>query len=152
MSLSLVDNAIYLIAYVAYLIALVICGVAIWKGDRPLRLAAAVLIVGWALSALTGHRDKFGMNYPMSIIDTNVALILVWISMRWRRIWCAVLAALTIVVVIIPFVALVDRDIHYYNRAASNNVVAILQLMVLAVATWLTVRARRRADEDTLKA
>jgi len=150
--LSLVDNAITLIAYAAYLIAMVICGVAFWKGDWPLRLAAAVIVVGWTLSALTGHRDKFGMNYPMSIIDTTVALILVWISMRWRRIWCAVLAALTIVSILIPFVAWADRDIHRYNRTASTNVVATLQLIALIVAIWLTVRARRRADEDAIRA
>jgi hypothetical protein len=149
--LSLIDNAITLIAYVAYLIAMVICGVAIRKGDRPLRLAAAVIVVGWALSALVGRRDNLGMNYPMSIIDTSVALILIWISMRWRRIWCAVLAALTIVAVTIPFVGLVDRDIHFYNRAASNNIVAILQLIVLIVAIWLTVRGRRRADEGAVR-
>ena len=151
MFLSLFDHAIYLIAYVAYLIAMAICGVAFWKGDQPLRLAAGVIVVGWALSALTGQRDKFGMNYPLSIIDTNTALILVWISMRWRRVWCAVLAALTIVTVLIPFVAMVDRDIHFYNRAASNNVVAILQLIVLLVAIWLTVRARRRANEGAVR-
>ncbi len=139
------------VAYLVYLLALGICGLAFWKGDRPLKLAASVLVISWALSALTGFRDRFGMNYPVTIIDTNVALIFIWISTRWRLIWCAVLAALTIISLAIPFVALVDPDIHRYNRAASNNVVAVLQLVVMAVAIWLTLRARRRADEGALR-
>jgi len=140
-----------MIAYVAYLAALAICGVAFWKGDRPLKLAASVLVISWALSALTGYRDRYGMNYPVTIIDTNVALIFVWISTRWRLIWCAVLAALTFITLAIPFVAMIDPDIHRYNRAAANNVVAVLQLVVMIVAIVLTVRARRRADEGTVR-
>lgn len=139
--------SIQLIAYAVYLIAFAISGVAIWRGDRPLRLAAGALILAWTLSALTGHRDKYGMNYPVTIIDTNCALAFVWISVRWRQIWCAVLAALTIVEIVIPLAAFFDRDIHRYNQMASNNIVAVLQLVVLIVAIWLTVRARRRADE-----
>jgi hypothetical protein len=139
------------VAYAVYLIALTICGVAFWRGDRPLKLAAAALVIGWTLSALAGHRDRFGMNYPMTVIDTNVALVFVWISTRWRLIWCAVLAGLTIITTAIPFVALVDPDIHFYNRAAANNVVAALQLAVLLVATVLTLRERGWADEGALR-
>jgi len=140
-----------LIPYIAYLAALVICGVAYWQGDRPLRLAALVLVVGWALSPLVSNGSKTSLDYPVTIIDTNVALAFVWISTRWRRLWCAVLAALTIIIIIIPIVSLVDRGIHRYNNLAANNIVAVFQLIVVLVATWLTVRARRRGDEDAAR-
>ncbi|MET3664120.1 hypothetical protein [Caulobacter sp. 1776] len=133
--------------YVVYLLALATCGAAVWKGDRPLRLAAAVLIAAWVLSQLVSQRHQYRLDYPVIIIDTNTALIFVWISMQWRRLWCAVLAALTIVVVVIPFVALADPGIHKYNQYGANNVVSWLQLLVINLATWLTVRARRRGDE-----
>lgn len=142
--------AIDVIAYTAYLAALVICGLAFWKGDRPLKLAAAAMIISWALSTQTGVRGG-GINYPLTIIDTNLTLIFIWISTRWRVIWCAVLAALMLITVAIPFVAMIDPRIHLYNRAAANNVVAILQLIVMAVAIVLTVRARRRADEGAVR-
>jgi hypothetical protein len=141
---------IMMVAYGVYLIALTISGVAFWRGDPPLRLAAATLVVAWTLSALAGHRDRYGMNYPITIIDTNAALLFAWISTRWRLIWSAVLAALTIISIAIPFVALVDPAIHWYNRAAANNVVASVQLMVLLAATVLTLR-RGRADEGAAR-
>jgi len=62
-----------------------------------------------------------------------------------------VLSALTIIPIAIRFVAAVDPDVHNYSRAASNNIVIILQLVVLITATWLTVRARRRADEGAVR-
>jgi hypothetical protein len=141
----------WLIAYAVYLIAFAICGLAVWKGDRPLQLAAAVLLVGWTLSVLAGERNTYGMNYPVAVIDTNCALVFVWISMRWRRVWCAVLAALTIVDVAIPLVAFFDSDIHRYNRTVAYNVVTILLLVVMAVAIWQTLSARRRAEEAALR-
>jgi hypothetical protein len=141
-----------LIPFVAYLFALVICGVALRMGDPPLRLAALFLIIGWTLTPLVSLGSKVRLDYPVTIIDTNAALIFVWISMRWRRLWCAVLAALTIISVIMPIVCVVDRSIHKYNYYAANNVVAHLQLVVLYVAIWLTARARRRADEDAIRA
>jgi len=139
------------VPYVSYLFALVICGAALWKGDRPLRLAALVMIVSWGLSPLVSIGTLVPMDYPVTIIDTNVALLFVWISLRWRRLWCAVLAALTIIIVIIPLVSVADPRIHQYNHLAANNIAAWLQLVVFCVATWLAVRARRRADEGAVR-
>ncbi|WP_454758231.1 hypothetical protein [Caulobacter segnis] len=140
-------NTIDLIAYAAYLIAVTICGLAVWKGDRPLKLVAVVLLVAWVLSTLTGKRNVYGMNYPTTVIDTNCALIFVWISLRWRRLWCAVLAALMIIEVTIPLVVFFDRDIRRYNQTLSYNVVTVLLLAVMSVALWQTFRSRTRADE-----
>ncbi|MET3664121.1 hypothetical protein [Caulobacter sp. 1776] len=136
-----------LLPFTSYLCALATCCLAVLKGDRSLRLAAAALLVAWALSPLISKGHRNGLDYPVTILDTHLTLILIWISMRWRRIWCAVLAALTMIVVIIPIVATFDREIHIYNHAVSNNIVSDLQLVVVLVAVWLTVRARRRADE-----
>ncbi len=140
-----------LLPFVTYLVALAICGVALRRGDFPLRLAALVVIIAWTLTPLVSLGGKVRLDYPMTIIDTNTALIFVWISMRWRRLWCAVLAALTIISVIIPIVYLLDRSIHKYNYYAAYDLVAWLQLVVLCVAIRLTVRARRRADEGAVR-
>jgi peptidoglycan/LPS O-acetylase OafA/YrhL len=140
-----------LFPYIGYLTALVVCGLAVWKGDRPLRLTAVVLIAAWAISPLVSKGHRHGLDYPVTVLDTNIALIFVWISMRWRRIWCAVLAALTILVVLIPIVVLADPEIRISSHWLANTIVSALQLVVMAVATVLTVRARRRADEGTLQ-
>lgn len=140
-----------LLPYAGYLITLTICGLAVWKGDRPLRLAAAVLLAAWALSPLITKGHRHGLDYPVTILDANVALIFVWISTRWRRVWCAVLAGLTIIVVVIPIVALVDREVHIYNHWLANTIVSALQQVIMLVAIWLTVRARGRTDEGAVR-
>lgn len=141
----------YLLPYVAYLVALVVCGVAVWRGDQPLKLAAAVLGVAWAFTPVFMGSHRGVLNYPITIIDTGTALTMVLISMRWRRVWCAVLAGLTIVVALIPFVHLLDPGIHAYNRYAANNIVSNFQLVVVGVATWRVSRARRQVDGRALR-
>lgn len=139
---------ITLIPYIAYLIALAICALAFWKGDRPLQLAAAVLIASWTLSPLVSNGSKSSLDFPVTIVDTHAALAFVWISMRWRRLWCAALAGLTIIVLLIPIVTLADRGIHRYNYMAANNVVSLFQLVLMFVAVCLTMRAKGLADEE----
>ncbi|MBO9545199.1 hypothetical protein [Caulobacter sp.] len=141
----------YLFPYVVYLISLVVFGMAFWKGDRPLKLVALTLLVGWTLTPIVNRGDRYILNYPITTIDTNCALILVWISLRWRRVWCAVLAALTILIVIVPLVHVFDHDIHLYNRYAANNILSNLQLVVIAMATRRVIRDRRRADEGAVR-
>lgn len=141
----------YLITFLVYLVALAICGVAYWVGDRPLRLAAVVYIGAWTLTTLVSHRVGNGLDTPVTFVDTNATLILTWISLRWRRLWCAVLAALGMLTTLMPFVRLLQDDVSHYVLAASLNVLAICQLLTFIVAIVLTIAARRRADERAVR-
>lgn len=141
----------YLITFIAYLVALAVCGVAYWLGDRPLRLAAMVYIGAWVLTTVVSHRVGEGLDAPVTLVDTNATLILFWISLRWRRLWCALLAALGALTTLAPIVRLLQPDVSRYVLAATLNLLAICQLLTLVVAIGLTLRARRRADEGLVR-
>jgi hypothetical protein len=140
-----------LVPYVGYLIALAILGLAFWRGDAPLRWAAGVFVIGWMLTPAFSHVSRSGWDTPVAIIDTNAALVLIWVSMRWRRLWSVVFAALMILLVVARVVAYLDKDIVRYAYLAANNVLVTFQMLCLLVAIWLTDRARRRADEGTVR-
>lgn len=137
-----------LLPYVLYLVALVICGTAIWKGDQPLRWSAGAFIVGWMLTPAVSNLSRGDWDMPVAIIDTNVALLVVWVSLRWRRLWSAVLAALMLLLVLARVIALLDPNVHRYGFLAANNVIVLCQMVVLVVALWVTLRARGRANEE----
>lgn len=137
-----------LLPYALYLVALVICGTAIWKGDPPLRWAAGAFIIGWMLTPAVSNLGRGDWDMPVAIIDTNVALLIVWVSLRWRRLWSAVLAALMLLLVVARVVAVVDPDVRRYGFLAANNVIVMCQMVVLVVAVWVTLRGRRAANEE----
>jgi hypothetical protein len=138
-----------LLAYGAYLLMVLTCGVAIWRGDRPLRLAGAVLLVAWVLSAAFYYDHLPG--YLEMIVDGITTLIFIWISMRWRRIWCAVMVALMLLNMATRLATRIDPGVHLSSAIAAGNILAILQVAAMAVAIWLTLRAGRRADEGVLR-
>jgi hypothetical protein len=139
------------VTYLWYLAALVVCGLCVWKGDQPLRWTGVVVILSWASTPLFSHWDQHGVNLPVSVIDTNTALAIIWISARWRTLWSAVLAAFTVLTVLNPFVAMADPAIHRNSWLGANNVLAIAELTIMLVALGLTLRARRRADEGAVR-
>jgi hypothetical protein len=140
-----------LVPYIGYLISLVICGVAILQKDPPLRWSAGVFIIGWMLTPAVTHVTRSGWDTPVAIIDTNAALILTWVSLRWRRLWSLVFAALMILLVVVRVTAYLDRSIVRYAYQASNNIIVVFQMLTLVVATVLTIRARGRADEGAVR-
>lgn len=138
-----------LFPYFAYLVALAVCGLAFWKGDRPWRLAAVILIAAWTLTPLVGHRNAQGWSLAVAVVDTNVAIMITWISMRWRRVSIALLAAFCILVVLTPIVFMLDHGVDRRVFAAANNALAAGQLVVLIAGAWTS--GRGRGDESAVR-
>lgn len=143
--------SISLYTYSYYLAALVICSISAWKGDTPFRWVAGVTIASWSITPLLGRWDHDDLNVLQAITDAATAVAYVWISSRWRRLWVAVLSALAILVVLCPFVGLLDARVHRNSWIAANNILAISQLVVISVALGLAIRAPRRADEGAVR-
>lgn len=143
--------SISLYTYVYYLAALAVCALGLWKGDRPLRLVAGVTIASWSITPLFSHWDGHSLNLPQTLTDIVAAAAYVWISLRWRRLWIVVLSAVTILIVLCPFVYALDDRVHRNSWVAANNLLAVAQLGVILTAVALTRRARRRADEGAVR-
>jgi hypothetical protein len=143
--------SISLYTYVYYLAALVACGLGFWKGDAPLRITSVVTIISWSITPLLGHWDGEALNVPQTLVDAVTTVSYILISLRFRRLWTVVLSALALLVVLCPFVDLADARVHRNSWIAANNILAVCQIAVLCVVLWLTIRARRRADEGALR-
>lgn len=137
------------LASIAYVFMWAICGVAFWLGDRPLKATAAVSIFFWSITPLVSHWWQ-GWNLPVIVVDLNATLALAWISLRWRRLWSTVMVALSFLQVLTPFVAY-PAHFHRFYWQSAYNVLGYLLLVVMVVATVLTVRARGRADEGAVR-
>ncbi|MGH1560174.1 hypothetical protein ACRAWD_26105 [Caulobacter segnis] len=64
------------LAYALYVVAFAICGVALWLGDRPLRVTAFAVMFFWGISTLTRTEGYVPWNVPLTIIDSSAFLVL----------------------------------------------------------------------------
>ncbi len=140
-----------LYTYTYYLAALIVCGLSLWKGDRPLQAAAGVTIVSWSITPLLSYWDDQHLNVFQTATDVITTAFYVWISLRYRRVLIAVLAAVTFLIVMCPLVYLLDPRVHRNSWVAANNILAVIQLLVILVGFARSLRARRRADEGALQ-
>jgi hypothetical protein len=140
-----------LYTYTYYLAALVVCGLSLWKGDRPLQRVAGVTIISWSITPLLSYWDDQHLNVFQTITDAITAAFYVWISLKHRRLWIVILAALSILIVACPLVYLLDARVHRNSWVAANNMLAISQLIVILVVFLLGLRARGRADEGVVR-
>lgn len=143
--------SISLNTYVHYLAAVIVCGLGLWKGDRPLRLVSGVTIISWSITPLFSQWDQQGLNVPQTVTDVITAGAYVWLSLRWRRLWIVVMAALAMLVVLCPFVYLLDPRVHRNSWIAANNILAVFHLLTILVGFWLSHRVPERANEGALR-
>ena len=119
-----------LIAALAVL-ALVTCGLALWRGDRPTRLFAVLYLVGWACS-LVAHRLPAGRGFMLSFaIDAVAVGLMIWISLRWRRLWIAVASAWQLVATLSHLAAARDIGISLYTYRFAQNLWATGVILIL---------------------
>lgn len=94
-----------------FLVALVLSSLlAIWRGGRPERLCAAVLIAASVLSPLT-QSDFVSVEYGIGLVDVALLVFLITLALRSNRYWPMFAAAFQSVGVLVHFVKAVDLDL-----------------------------------------
>jgi hypothetical protein len=53
--------------------------------------------------------------------------------------------------VVTPFVGMADQKLDPYFKVFAYNILGYILVVELIVAVWLTVRARRRANEGAVR-
>ena len=128
-------------------VAALICGFAIWKGDRWTRFVAIVYLTGWIATPLVQIRDPMSPEWGVMAIDAAVMLLLVWASLKARRIWSVFAAACQMMAVASHVVSIIDLRIYMATVIVGLALLSYGVLVALLVATLSAIRARRVAHE-----
>ena len=149
---SLRVHAVYqtLTPWISFGVAVLICGFAIWKGDRWVRLVAAVYLAAWTLSPMVQLRDPLSPEWGVLIIDAVAMMLLVWVSLQARRLWSVFAAAFQMMAVASHLVAIIDLRIYLTTVIMGLALLSYGVLIALLVATLSAIRARRVAHERGL--
>ncbi|MBU4435688.1 MAG: hypothetical protein KKC14_14905 [Alphaproteobacteria bacterium] len=128
-------------------VAVLICGFAIWKGDRWARFVAIVYLSGWIATPFVIIRDPISPEWGIMAVDIVVMALLVWASLRARRLWSLFAAACQMMAVASHIVSIIDLRIYIATVILGLTVLSYGVLIALLVATLSAVRARRVSDD-----
>jgi hypothetical protein len=133
--------------WISLSVAVLVCGFAVWKGDRWVRFVAIVYLVGWIATPFATLRDPMSPEWGIMAIDVVVMALLVWASLRSRRLWSLFAAACQMMCVASHVVSIIDLRIYIATLIAGLALLSYGVLIALLLGTFAAIRARRVTHE-----
>lgn len=133
--------------WISLTVAVLVCGFAIWKGDRWTRFVAIVYLAGWIATPFAQIRDPLSPEWRVMAIDAVVMVLLVWASLKARRLWSVLAAACQMMAVASHLVSIIDLRIYMVTLVVGLTLISYGVLVALLVSTLSTLWARRRSHE-----
>jgi hypothetical protein len=137
---------------------LVVCGLAIWKGNQALRAGAILILVTWfvtlAASAIT---RSYVPAISFLASDGILAVGLLFLAVRYSNWWMGaamMLQALSLALHAGYFAAERAELSHHvlHNYVLGKNLASLAMLLVILVATIVAARQRGRKAADAARA
>lgn len=126
-------------------LAILVCGLAMWRGDQPARWTGAAFLASWLGSMAVYQRDPYSADYGILAVDIATLVVFVWISMRTRRIWTLIASAFATIIVASHIATMIDLRLSISTFLVSMAMWSYGVLACIAFGTWAGRRERRRA-------
>jgi hypothetical protein len=126
-------------------LAILVCGVAMWRGDLAARWTGAAFLASWLGSILVNRRDAYHADYGILAVDVVTLAILVCISTRTRRVWTMIAAAFQAIIVASHIAVIIDLRVSLNTLRVGMAIWSYGILACIAFGTWAGTRARSRA-------
>jgi len=129
---------------ISLILAILICGLAMWRGDQAARWTGAAFLASWLGSQLVHRRDAYNAEFGLLAVDIATLAVFIWISMRTRRLWTAVVSAFAAIVVASHVAVMIDLRVTINTLKASMAIWSYGILVCIAFGTWTARRGRDR--------
>ena len=126
-------------------VALGVCAMAVWKGDRPARLAGAAAAVTWLASA--GAQDwprADGPEYGIFAVDVAYLAFSLWLGGSSGRLWALFIAAFQLLIVLTHVAVIIDLRIGQFGFFSAYFVWSYLIIVAIAIGTIQAIGRRNR--------
>ena len=64
---------------------MIVCGLALWRGQDDERLAAAATLANWAITLLVSRPLSGGTQWAVMAVDAVLLVLMVWLALRSFR-------------------------------------------------------------------
>jgi len=144
------DLAVYhtLTPWISLGVATLVCGLAIWKGDRWTRFVGGIFLGGWILSPFVATTDSLQPEWGVMVIDVIALLLFIWASLKARKLWTVFAAACQMMAVASHVISIIDLRIYMATVIVGLALLSYGVLIALLFGTASAIRARqgRRAN------
>ena len=122
--------------FISVTIAILICGLAMWRGDQPARWIGAAFLASWVGSLLVNRHDPYNADYGILAIDVLTLVVFVWVSIRSRRIWTVIASAFQMIIVASHVAVMIDLRVSLNTLRVSMAIWSYGVLACIAFGAW----------------
>jgi hypothetical protein len=137
--------------WISLILAASICGFALWKGDRTIRIVAGIYLAAWILTPFLALKDPMQPEWRVMVLDTLVMVLFVGVSLWARRVWTIFAAACQMMAVASHVVSIIDLRINIATVVLGLAMLSYGVLIALLLATVGAIRARGAGHERDLE-
>lgn len=133
-----------------------VCAFALFKGDRPERIAGGALVIAW-LATLTVHRINASNDYAdiaWAVMAVEGVVLLVLVGLAWKSehawpVWACGFQAITVMVQIITLIDFRIGIIAYLSAQAVGTYGVLACLAIGTFWAWQIREAIRPREDDS---
>jgi hypothetical protein len=129
-------TAVQIHTIISLILAVLVCGLAMWRGDRSARWIGAAFLADWLGSLLVHRQQVQSADYGVLAIDIAALAAFIWISMRTRRLWTIVASAFMAIIVASHVAVMIDLRVTINTLKASMAIWSYGVLACIAFGTW----------------
>lgn len=129
-------TALQIHTIISLILAILVCGLAMWRGDRSARWIGAAFLADWLGSLLVHRQQVQSADYGVLAIDIAALAAFIWISMRTRRLWTIVASAFMAIIVASHVAVMIDLRVTINTLKASMAIWSYGVLACIAFGTW----------------
>jgi hypothetical protein len=122
--------------FMSLIVAILVCGLAMWRGDQSARWSGAAFLASWVGCLLVNRRDAYNADYGILAIDVATLAVFAWISMRTRRIWTIVASAFLAIIVASHIAVMIDLRVSLNTLRIGMAIWSYGVLACIAFGAW----------------
>jgi hypothetical protein len=120
------------------LVAILACGFALWRGGKPERLAAGLILLDWMITPLLQNQGNLThIQISNFCLDGALTLALGGIALSSNRFWPIWVTAFQILELLMHVAMLADHRVRPIAYFIGTELASYLILLALVIGTWL---------------
>lgn len=134
-----------LLGQVSLALMLLVCGWALWRGEKPERLAAAAMVVAWIGTSFVLDRRFKDVQWATLGVDVALLAVLVGLSLAYRRRWLLAASGFHLLGVATHGALIIDPHVQAAPYIVALGVWSCATVACLAVGMAALTRSRAAA-------